>query len=159
MLVLAAAPPHYLCLPISLNSLDREGVRLLSPRDSQITSKNQMQVSMMPLQGMRLNSSGSSMRTQDDTTFPFQTISSGAQLGWSGTLCIWGCLYFGSVVGPWLYLDECNDINAIVWHGECKPTMYPFPLFITWVVWRLPHLWHCLQCGYASKSCSDTWEI
>ena len=24
---------------------------------------------------------GSSMRTQDDTTFPFQTISSGAQLG------------------------------------------------------------------------------
>ena len=26
-------------LPISLNSLDREGVRLLSPRDSQITFK------------------------------------------------------------------------------------------------------------------------
>ena len=26
-------------LPISLNSLDREGVRLLSPHDSQITSK------------------------------------------------------------------------------------------------------------------------
>ena len=26
-------------LPISVNSLDREGVRLLSPRDSQITSK------------------------------------------------------------------------------------------------------------------------
>ena len=39
MLVLAAAPPHYLFLPISLNSLDREGVRLLSPRDSHITSK------------------------------------------------------------------------------------------------------------------------
>ena len=39
MLVLAAAPPHYLFLPIRLNSLDREGVRLLSPRDSQITSK------------------------------------------------------------------------------------------------------------------------
>ena len=39
MLVLAAAPPHYLFLPISLNSLDREGVRLLSPRDSQIPSK------------------------------------------------------------------------------------------------------------------------
>ena len=29
----------YLALPISLNSLDREGARLLSPRDSQITSK------------------------------------------------------------------------------------------------------------------------
>ena len=39
MLVLPAAPPHYLFLPISLNSLDCEGVRLLSPRDSQITSK------------------------------------------------------------------------------------------------------------------------
>ena len=38
-LVLAAAPPHYPFLPISLNSLDPEGVRLLSPRDSQITSK------------------------------------------------------------------------------------------------------------------------
>ena len=37
MLVLAAAPPHTLSLPISLNSLDCEGVRLLSPRDSQIT--------------------------------------------------------------------------------------------------------------------------
>ena len=39
MLVLAATPPHTFSLPISLNSLDREGVRLLSPRDSQITSK------------------------------------------------------------------------------------------------------------------------
>ena len=39
MLVLAAAPPHYLFLPISLNSLDRKRVRLLSSRDSQITSK------------------------------------------------------------------------------------------------------------------------
>ena len=29
----------YLTLPISLNSFDREGARLLSPRDSQITSK------------------------------------------------------------------------------------------------------------------------
>ena len=34
--MLAAAPPHYLILPISLNSLDLAGVRLLSPRDSQI---------------------------------------------------------------------------------------------------------------------------
>ena len=32
--------------------------------------------------------------------FPFETISSGAQLGRSGIFCIWGCLYFGSVVGP-----------------------------------------------------------
>ena len=33
-LVLAAAPPHYPILPMSLNSLDLAGVRLLSPRDS-----------------------------------------------------------------------------------------------------------------------------
>ena len=38
-LVFAAAPPHYLLLPISLNSLDLAGVRLLSPRDSQILPK------------------------------------------------------------------------------------------------------------------------
>ena len=44
MLVLAAALPHYLFLPLSLNSLDREGVRLLSPRDSKITSKTSLQV-------------------------------------------------------------------------------------------------------------------
>ena len=35
--MLAAAPPHYLLLPISLNSPDLPGVRLLSPCDSQIT--------------------------------------------------------------------------------------------------------------------------
>ena len=85
MLVLAAAPPHTFYLPISLYSLDREGVRLPSPSDSQITSKNQMQVPMIPFQEMRLNSSGNSMRTQDDTMFPFQTISSGAQLGDRGS--------------------------------------------------------------------------
>ena len=39
MLVLGAAPSHTFYLPISLNSLDRQGVRLLSPRDSQFTSK------------------------------------------------------------------------------------------------------------------------
>ena len=34
--MLATAPPHHLLLPLSLNSLDLVGVRLLSPRDSQI---------------------------------------------------------------------------------------------------------------------------
>ena len=33
-LALAATPPHYHILPISLNSLDLAGLRLLSPRDS-----------------------------------------------------------------------------------------------------------------------------
>ena len=35
-LALVAAPPHYLILPISLNSLDLAGVRFLSPHDSRI---------------------------------------------------------------------------------------------------------------------------
>ena len=40
MLVACCSSTSYLfTLPISLNSFDREGVRLLSPRDSQITSK------------------------------------------------------------------------------------------------------------------------
>ena len=39
ILVLAADPPHYLFLPISLNSLDLAGARLLSPRGSQILPK------------------------------------------------------------------------------------------------------------------------
>ena len=36
MLVLAAAPPHTFSPHISLSSLDREGVRLMSPCDSHI---------------------------------------------------------------------------------------------------------------------------
>ena len=39
MLITCCSSTYYLALPISLNSLDREGARLLSPRDSQITSK------------------------------------------------------------------------------------------------------------------------
>ena len=39
MLDACCSSTYYLALPIGLNSLDREGARLLSPRDSQITSK------------------------------------------------------------------------------------------------------------------------
>ena len=39
MLVPCYSSTYYLALPISLNSLDREGARMLSPRDTQITSK------------------------------------------------------------------------------------------------------------------------
>ena len=80
MLVLAPAPPHYPILPKRLNSLDLAGVRLLSPRDSQILPK-QLQVPMILLQVTRSSSSGSSTRTLNVTMFPFLMISSGAQLG------------------------------------------------------------------------------
>ena len=39
MLVACFSSTYYPALPISLNSLDREGARLLSPHDSQIPSK------------------------------------------------------------------------------------------------------------------------
>ena len=79
----AAAPPHYPFLPISLTSLDREAVRLMSPRDSQITSK-QLQGPMIPVQMTQLSSSGSSMKLLIVVLLRFLLISSGAQLGRSG---------------------------------------------------------------------------
>ena len=82
-LVLAAAPPHYNILPISLNSLDLAGVRLLSPRDSQILPK-ELQVPTMTVQVTQLSLSGSSMKTLFVVLFLFMLISSGAQLGRSG---------------------------------------------------------------------------
>ena len=151
---------HTFTLPISLNSLDREGVRLLSPRVSQILPK--------PACRCRWERAGdatelrrSSMKIVVVMLFRFQLISSGAQSRWSGICVAFGVVffYFGSVVGPWLYLDVVMLIHVIVWSGDCKPTMYLFPLCIAWVVWRLPHLRHCFQCGYASKSCFDAWEI
>ncbi len=85
---------------MSLNSFDRVGVRLLSPCGSQILQL-QMQVQVILLQLTITSSGGSSTRTLSDTTCPFQMISSGGQLGRSGTLSHLGVdLYFGSVIGP-----------------------------------------------------------
>ena len=83
-LVLAAAPPHYPILPISLNSLDLAGVRLLSPRDSQILPK-QLQVSMIPVQMMQPSLDGSSTKILVVAMFCFLMISTGAQLGRRGS--------------------------------------------------------------------------
>ena len=75
----------YLALPISLNSLDREGARLLSPCGSQIT--------ITPDAGPDDSAPGDAYelkwefdKTLNDTTFPFPMISSGAQLGVIGTV-------------------------------------------------------------------------
>ena len=147
-------------LPISLNSLDREGVRLLSPRDSQILPK-----AVCRCRWYRAGDSTELKEELDEDlvhcVVSFQLIISEAQSGRSGICVAFGVVfyYFGPVVGPWLYLDAVMFYLRIVWSGDRKPTMYLFPLCITWVVWRLPHLRHCFQCGYASKSCLDTWEI
>ena len=68
---------------MSLNSLDLAGVRLLSPRDSQILPK-QMQVPRITAQLAQPSSSGSLTRTLAITMFRFQMISRVAQLGRSG---------------------------------------------------------------------------
>ena len=49
---------HTFSLPISLNSLDREGVRLLSPRDSQILPK--------PVSGADDNRAGDTTKLKED---------------------------------------------------------------------------------------------
>ena len=160
MLVLAAAPPHTFSLPISLNSLDREGVRLLSPRDSQILPKPVCRCRWVRADdATKLRRS--SMKILSFVLFRSSWSVVEPSWGRSGICVAFGVVffYFGSVVGPWLYLDDVMLYSCIVWSGDCKPTMYLFPLCITWVVWRLPHLRHCFQCGYASKSCFDTWEI
>ena len=66
-----------LSIPMSLNSLDRVGVRLLSPCGSQILQL-QMQVQVILLQLTITSSGGSSTRTLSDTTYLFRMISSGA---------------------------------------------------------------------------------
>ena len=115
-------------LPISLNSLDREGVRLLSPRDSQILPK--------PACRCRWYRAGDATELKEEPdedrvryVVPFQLISSGAQSGRSGICVAFGevFFYFGSVVGPWVYLDDVMLYSCIMWSGDCKPTMYLFP--------------------------------
>ena len=130
MLVACCSSTSYLfTLPIRLNSLDREGVRLLSPRDSQILPK--------PVCRCRCNrvSDATELKEEFDedivrSVVSFQLISSGAQLERSGICVAFGVVffYFGSVVRPWLYLDDVMLCSCIVWCGDCKPTMYPFSL-------------------------------
>src|SRR3954471_3586087 len=79
--------------PLSLNSLDLAGVRLLSPRDSQILSP-QLQVPTMTVLMTRPSSFGSSMRNVAVTMFLFRMISSGAQLGDPGICLAFGVVFF-----------------------------------------------------------------
>ena len=84
-------------LPISLNSLDREGMRLLSPR-----FQNQFAGADDTVQVTQPSSSWSSMKFVFVMMFHFQLISSAAQSVRSGICVAFGVVffYFGSVVGP-----------------------------------------------------------
>ena len=70
---------------------------------------------MIPLQAMRLSSSGSSMKTLVVTMCLSQMISSGAQLGRSGTVSHVGVdLLFWYRSRTMSVLDDCNVIHVFV---------------------------------------------
>ena len=91
-LVLAATPPHYPILPISLNSLDLTGVRLLSPR--LIDYFKQLQVPMIIVQVTQLSSSWSSIRSCSLCCFFYKRSVVMPSWGDRGHCRIWGCSLF-----------------------------------------------------------------
>ena len=108
MLVACCSSTYYLALPISLNSLDREGARLLSPCGSKITSKPDAGPdNSVPDDALELKcSSGSSTRTHAVTMCLSLMISSGAPVGAIGTVSHVGLIfYFGTVVGLCVYSE------------------------------------------------------
>ena len=104
-------------LPISLNSLDREGVRLLSPRDSQILPKPSCRCRWVRADdATKLRRS--SMKILSFVLFRSSRSVVEPSWGRSGTLSHLGFFfYFGSVVGPWLYLDDVMlySCNCLKW--------------------------------------------
>ena len=156
MLVLATAPPHYLFLPISLNSLDREGVRLLSPHDSQISSKTRCMCRWCQCRGCDRTQVG--VRRGFRTLLCFLSGRSVVEPSWGnrGSIALGVVFtYVGSVVRPWLYLDDVMLYLCIVWSGDCKPTLYLYLIQYMGCV-KITPLATCLLCGYASKSCTNT---
>ena len=104
-------------LPISLNSLDREGVRLLSPRDSQILPKPACRC-RWTVQMTQPSSRRSSMKILSFVLFRSSWSVLEPSWGRSGTLLHLGFFfYFGFVVGPWLYLDDVMlySCNCVKW--------------------------------------------
>ena len=76
---------------------------------------NQMQGPMIPFQMMRLSSSGSSTKTHAVTMCLSLMISSGAQLGRSGTVSRVGVdLLFWYRSRTMSVLDDCNVIHVFV---------------------------------------------
>ena len=100
-------------------------MRLLSPRDSQITSKTSCRC--------RWYCAGDTTELKkvldEDRVCYVVSVSS-----WSVVEPSWGdrgsvalgvvFFYFGSIGGPCLYLDAVMLYSCIVWSGDCKPTMY-----------------------------------
>ena len=105
-------------LPISLNSLDREGARLLSPRDSQILPKPACRCRWVrAYDATKLGRS--SMKILSFVLFRSSLSVVEPSWGRSGICVAFGVVffYFGSVVGPWLYLDDVMlySCNCVKW--------------------------------------------
>ena len=45
-----------------------------------------------------------------------------------------------SVVGLCVYSEWCMNYLIIVWHGDCKPTIYSILVLVHGIVWRWPFL-------------------
>ena len=159
MLVLATDPPHYLFPPIILNSLDRESVRLVSPHDSQITSKTRCRCLWCQCRGRDRTQVG--VRRGFETLLCFLSGRSVEEPSWGDR----GSMHLGLSFFIWfrsqtliVFWMMYAIYLCIVWSGDCKPTLYPFLIRYMGCV-KITPLATCLLCGYASKSCSDTWEI
>ena len=137
-LVLAATPPHYPILPISLNSLDLAGVRLLSPRDSQILPNS------CRCRGYQCKWC---YRTQVGVWWrPWSLVC--VFSGWSVVepswddrgSSIWGCLllfwfrsrtYVCTLIDVWFIFVLCEVVSVR------KLCISPFILYITWDVVKI----------------------
>ena len=101
MLVACCSSTHiYLALPISLNSLDREGARLLSPCGSQITSKPDARPDVsVPNDALELKWEFDEDSRRYYVSFPDDQLW--CPVGVIGTVLHVGFIfYFGAVVGP-----------------------------------------------------------
>ena len=115
-LALAAAPPHYLTLPISLNSLDLAGVRLMSPHDSQILPKPACRCRWVRADDTT-KLRRSSMKTLSFVLFRSSWSVVEPSWGRSGTFVVFGVLllfWFRSrtmSVFDWCNVYSCNGVK------------------------------------------------
>ena len=105
-------------LPISLNSLDREGARLLSPRGSQLLPKPACRC-RWTVQMMQPRSRRRSMKILSFVLFRSSWSVVEPSWGRPGICVEFGVVffYFGSVVGPWVYLVDVMlySCNCVKW--------------------------------------------
>ena len=106
-------------LPISLNSLDREGVRLLSPRDSQMLPKPACRCHWM-VQVMQPSSRRSSMKILSFVLFRFSWLVVEPSWGWSRTLSHGVLLLFWFRSRTLIVFGWCNALfmYCVKWRSQ-----------------------------------------